>query len=336
MFIFKKTVEQENVRSLVSLLKAVQPQNSGSSNAATNKLRILVQASEERGGLALSVLLPHKTYQLNALLPMSVFSTFSVSNTSDNANNTNNAKNMNSDALVLCVDMDSLIESACIFGGSSASPFSAISESDSQPQQRHPLNSNNQRNPIGAAMGGYPPRTGYHSQKNANPSMSDLQVVSLSMLHDPAESTLVLTLQNAGIKTVAKLKTMDVESTQEELSEIETQLMLLSVWLSHAISELDATTDTFCIQVQDKTPHLQISSKGTAQWLNMKEGKEDLFHHQMQINMMRLKVSMRINTEGTLSMQFMVPVQANEPTSAASTADMGYVNFVCLPDVGSA
>ncbi|KAI8845133.1 repair protein Rad1/Rec1/Rad17-domain-containing protein [Chytriomyces cf. hyalinus JEL632] len=375
-------VELENVRSLVSLLKAVQPQNSGSSNAATNKLRILVQASEERGGLALSVLLPHRTCQLNALLPMSVFSMFSVSNTSDNANNANNennANNMDSDALVLCVDMDSLIESACIFGGSSASPFTAINESDSQPQQPHPLNSNNhQRNPIGAAMGGYPPRAGYHSQKHANPSMSDLQVVSLSMQHDPAESTLVLALQNAGIKTVAKLKTMDVESTQEELSEIETQfaandvackVLMKSVWLSHAISELDATTDTFCIQVQDKTPHLQISSKGMAGETTVEyEGGQGLpvsspnadehdalesvecpngmvsqeYKYSVvqpvlkQLLLLSAKVSMRINTEGILSMQFMVPVQANEPTSVASTADMGYVNFVCLPDIGSA
>ncbi|KAJ3399176.1 ssDNA endodeoxyribonuclease [Chytriomyces hyalinus] len=279
---------------------------------------------------------------------------------------------MDSDALVLCVDMDSLIESACIFGGSSASPFASINESDSQPQQPHPLNNNNHRNPIGAAMGGYPSRAGYHSQKNANPSMSDLQVVSLSMQHDPAESTLVLTLQNAGIKTVAKLKTMDVDSTQEELSEIETQfaandvackVLMKSVWLSHAISELDATTDTFCIQVQDRTPHLQISSKGMAgetmveyeggqggpvstpnadehdalesvecpNGMVSQEYKYSVVQPVLkQLLLLSAKVSMRINTEGILSMQFMVPVQPNEPTSVASTADMGYVNFVIL------
>ncbi|KAJ3141929.1 hypothetical protein HK100_005325 [Physocladia obscura] len=281
------TASLDSTRTLVSLLRSIhqQPANSG---PASNKDDGMSAAMR---GLVLSVLLPHRICQLHATLPLSVFTTFNVPNNENDDNDDDEDIN-----LMLCVHLDSFLEAASIFGGVSALPFANAIISDAassfslNPQSPRPPNNrsnrwhtsnrtqNYSRYPGGAAL----------TAAGGTSSSSAAQAVSLDISHDEANSDLILTLSAiafkrveqsnydmkcANVKSIAKLKTLDIESTQEEITELETlfaasdvacKLIMKSIWLTHAISELDQTTDTIRIQVRRNSPHLRISSRGMA------------------------------------------------------------------------
>ncbi|KAJ3057950.1 hypothetical protein HDU98_005906 [Podochytrium sp. JEL0797] len=80
-------------------------------------------------------------------------------------------------------------------------------------------------------------------------------------------------MQNARVKSVAHLKTLEIENSLEEIMQLETEfgnnevackIIMKSIWLTHAISELDPSTDTIKIEVLQNSPHLRISSRGLA------------------------------------------------------------------------
>ncbi|KAJ3392081.1 hypothetical protein HDU84_004790 [Entophlyctis sp. JEL0112] len=160
---------------------------------------------------------------------------------------------------ILCVDLDSFLDSVSVFGGPSALPFA--SPQSSGDDATAPLNSGKSWNR---------PQTS-RSTSAGKYASSGQPPVSLDMVHDMQSSELVLTMQCDRVKSIARLKTLDIESTLDEIMELETQfaasdvackLILKSIWLTHAMSELDDTTETIRIHVQESSPHLRISSRG--------------------------------------------------------------------------
>ncbi|KAI9345280.1 Rad1/Rec1/Rad17 [Obelidium mucronatum] len=335
-----------NSRSLVSLLRALHQQSPHSHSKDKDR-----EASSS-------------TCQLHAVLPKSVFSTYrapSARNQAEGNNNLADDMNVDEDDLLLCVDLESFIESISIFGGLSAIPF-GIGDKSAEGSNAHAdeLNfGNNHRgyNNIGGMAGAGTQYGNRYRSTNTNSSSnsSGSQNVSLSIVHDPTENHLVLTMQNARVKSIARLNTLQIESTPEEIIELETlfarseiacKIIMKSIWLTHAISELDPSTDTIKIQVRQQTPHLRISSRGLAgetvhedsdalESVLLRGYKYSVVQPALkQLLLLSSKVSLRINEEGMLSMQFMVAVTESSGTVGGAT-QMGHVNFVCLPDISA-
>ncbi|ORY43865.1 hypothetical protein BCR33DRAFT_785659 [Rhizoclosmatium globosum] len=360
-------LELTDSRSLLSILKALHQPPAKEKDAGT--IKVVCRVSPTRG-LVLSALLPHRTCQLHAALPKSAFHSFETDNAPDDDNDADTD-------LLLCVDLDAFTESAGIFGGTSAVPFgqgeSSLSPNDKDDDQSRfgGINFNNPGGMAGAA-GGTQHHSRYQSHyRTQGGAPTPSQSVSLVITHDPVGSHLILTLQNARVKSVARLKTLQLETSQEDIMLLETQfgnsdvcckITMKSIWLTHAISELDPSTDTLKIHVSPRTPHLRISSRGLAgetvvEYMggsnefgtasdeadaleSVKCDQEVAYEYKYSVVQPALKtllvlstrVSLRLNGEGMLSMQFMVPV--SESTGVGG-AQMGYVNFVCLPDIGA-
>ncbi|KAJ3208172.1 hypothetical protein HDU82_002852 [Entophlyctis luteolus] len=158
-----------STRSLVSVLRAIALHlHADRADPAASKLRVLCRFSRERG-LMLSVLLPHRTCQLHASLPRKVFTTFHVRSDAP-ANND-----------ILCVDLDSFLDSVSVFGGPSALPFA--SPQSSGDDATAPLNSGKSWNR---------PQTS-RSTSAGKYASSGQPPVSLDMVHDMQSSELVLT-----------------------------------------------------------------------------------------------------------------------------------------------
>eukprot|EP00729_Bicosta_minor_P002168 gene2168-25397_t len=157
-------------------------------------------------------------------------------------------------------------------------------------------------------------------------------------------SPLVMNLEEGGVVTDCNIRTMEADVPTEidiRATEIPANIIMKSHWLAEVFAELDSTSELVKIQLSPDQPYFRISTDGdvgTSQVECPKESDvvESFTCSQQLINryLMNLikpsekalslskKISIRMNGWGTLSIQYLVPVDETQSI---------FIEFLCLP-----
>ncbi|KAI9204057.1 cell cycle checkpoint protein rad1 [Polychytrium aggregatum] len=197
------------------------------------------------------------------------------------------------------VNLQKLIECLSIFGGMSSVPYGSASSS--------------------------------YTTSNQHDLKSGVQT-TLRMHYAKAEGTLKLILEDQGVVTVCKLRTYVADPTVElranfNASPTTSKLIINSEWLKGAFSELDETSTSIRLLISPRPPYFRISASGLSGQTNIDypndtdvlEGftsqatqtysyNQKLFVPCLKALALSTKTSVKINLEGFLFLQFLIPV----------------------------
>ncbi|KAJ2776964.1 checkpoint clamp complex protein Rad1 [Coemansia javaensis] len=152
-----------------------------------------------------------------------------------------------------------------------------------------------------------------------------------------------LMLEERGVISVCRMATFLPEAAADldfSRSPVVQQLIIRSEWLRDAFSELDPTSEAVGIAISSTAPYFRVSTMGDSGSTEMTYSKDErvldsFFCSEEQENRYKLslvlrcrlalalsdKTKIRINQRGFLSLQFMIPTDA----------DVSFVNFLYAP-----
>ncbi|KAJ3152137.1 ssDNA endodeoxyribonuclease, partial [Irineochytrium annulatum] len=155
-------------------------------------------------------------------------------------------------------------------------------------------------------------------------------------------------LEEGQTTTICRIQTMETEPLTEmdvnfRSRPIECKLIMKSEWLRDAFSELDSSCSKTRFLISPTEPYFRLSASGLTgetqmdypkdtellesfqcQALRSYEYAQRLLQPSMKALSLSTKTSIRVNSEGFLSMQFMIPI---------SESKVAFVEFLCCPSI---
>ncbi|KAI9356476.1 Rad1/Rec1/Rad17 [Zopfochytrium polystomum] len=330
----------DNVRSLVTLLRAVHLKDSAQSHAtfsaiswATYSFAPAVPADElDRPGGS-SVAPPPDASAADPTAPLTAAAAVAAAaarGLARDATTTESTSDRDEHHKLIqyALSLDSLLECLCVFGGSSATPFVPATIAPAA----------GPGNAIAAA--------GFAGAHDGPPRAKD-PIVSLRLQIQLDSPCLTLVLHDSGVITVCKIAVFEPEPLTDldrpfRDRNVNCKIIMNSFWLRDALSELESTSEKISIHVSPTAPHFRLSASGLSGDAEMEypksvevmqtfscqtpatyEYQASLIQPALKSLSLSTKTSIRINTEGFMNMQFMVPISDNGGSS--------FVEFLCAP-----
>ncbi|KAJ3293350.1 ssDNA endodeoxyribonuclease [Blyttiomyces sp. JEL0837] len=344
------TAKLDNVRTLVTLLKAIHYEGTTILNITPHGIKFTIETdrSSESHSLLQAELLSSYIFkdQHDNVIPLEPSTRHLTSSSSGAPIPTASAANTQQRNLTMqfAVSLNALLDCLCIYGGMSSVAFGG---SGSQHGHHGKGGGDREREREGGAVGGMVGRpVATHGKAVAVGDISG-GMVSLTMSCRTDKDYLELKLEENDVVTVCRLTKSDHERTLMLNSDfgkqpLQAKIIMSSTWLKESLHELDSTAENIVIQVSPADPFLRISASGISGDAQMDYPKhEDVLESFFCLNPMKSmfrfsliqpalkalslsdKISLRLNQAGFLSIQFLIPV--------TDKGDVGFVEFLCSP-----